>query len=124
MAWRTAKSLDVLLDEINRAAPKRSKASDGSIGDAAHATRSSDHNPWVRWLGTGIVTARDFTHDPAGGLDCNKLAAHRPIKPGHALGIGRAARTIGKMCAYHAAGWLGMQVVAHCLAIHELLSSN
>jgi hypothetical protein len=23
----------------------------------------------------GIVTARDFTHDPAGGLDCNKLAA-------------------------------------------------
>jgi hypothetical protein len=72
--WRVARSLDVLLDEINAAAPLRSKISDGSIGDAAHATRSSDHNPWVRFGGYGIVRARDFTHDPARGLDCNKLA--------------------------------------------------
>jgi hypothetical protein len=75
MSWRVARSLDVLLEEINATAPRRDKASDGSIGDAAHATRTSDHNPWVVFAGQGIVRARDFTHDPAGGLDCNDLAA-------------------------------------------------
>ncbi len=74
-SWRVARSLDVLLEEVNASAPRRSKASDGSIGDAAHATRTSDHNPWVIFAGQGIVRARDFTHDPAGGLDCNDLAA-------------------------------------------------
>jgi hypothetical protein len=74
MSWRVARSLDVLLDEINAAAPLRSKISDGSIGDAAHATRDSDHNPWVTFGGQGIVRARDFTHDLGGGLDCNELA--------------------------------------------------
>jgi hypothetical protein len=74
MSWRVARSLDVLLEEINASAPLRSKVSDGSIGDAAHATRTSDHNPWVIYGGQGIVRARDFTHDPARGLDCNELA--------------------------------------------------
>ena len=74
MAWRIAKSLDVLLAQINEAAPNRSKSSDGGIGDAAHASRSSDHNPWVRdSRGIGVVTARDFTHDPADGCDCQAL---------------------------------------------------
>src|SRR5690606_29393833 len=68
--WRTARSLDVLLDEINAHAPKRSKVSDGSIGDTAHSARTSDHNPNA----AGVARARDFTHDPAGGLDCNDLA--------------------------------------------------
>lgn len=74
MSWRVARSLDVLLNELNAAAPRRNKASDGSIGDAAHATRTSDHNPWVVYGGQGIVRARDFTHDPANGLDCQELA--------------------------------------------------
>lgn len=74
VSWRVARSLEVLLGEINAAAPNRSKVSDGSIGDAAHASRESDHNPWVIYGGQGIVRARDFTHDPAGGLDCNYLA--------------------------------------------------
>lgn len=72
--WRVARSLDVLLAELDNAAPLRSRVSDGSIGDAAHASRVSDHNPWVTLDGVGIVRARDFTHDPAGGLDCNQLA--------------------------------------------------
>jgi hypothetical protein len=72
MVWRVATSLNVLLEQLNAIAPHRSKESDGSIGDAAHATRDSDHNPWY---GPGIVTARDFTNDPAGGLDCHWLAA-------------------------------------------------
>lgn len=76
MAWRVAYALNDLLAEINRAAPSRSKVSDGSIGDAAHASRSSDHNPWVQRGGQGIVRARDFTHDPAGGMDAGVLA-HR-----------------------------------------------
>lgn len=68
MGWRVAASLDQLLAEINASAPNRSKASDGSIGDEAHWAQgsSSDHNPWCcGW----VVTARDFTHDPAGGFD-------------------------------------------------------
>lgn len=73
-SWRVAKSLDVLLQEVNASAPNRSKISDGSIGDAAHASRTSDHNPWLIFGGQGIVRARDFTHDPDGGLDCNDLA--------------------------------------------------
>lgn len=71
MAWRVARCLDQLLAQLNQLAPNRDKSSDGSIGDAAHASRDSDHNPWY---GPGIVTARDFTHDPADGLDCQWLA--------------------------------------------------
>lgn len=73
MAWRVAKSLDKLLAQIDNMAPKRSKVSDGAIGDAAHATRDSDHNPWVKDGATGVVTARDFTHDPSNGADMNKV---------------------------------------------------
>lgn len=69
--WRVARALDTLLSQLNASAPGRNKASDGSIGDTSHQNRSSDHNPWY---GPGIVTARDFTHDPAGGLDCQWLA--------------------------------------------------
>lgn len=75
MSYREARSLSTLLAEINAAAPRRSKISDGWIGDAAHASRTSDHNPWIKVGGLGVVRARDFTHDPAGGLDCNRLAA-------------------------------------------------
>lgn len=69
--WRVARSLDQLLAQLNALAPGRSKASDGSIGDPAHSSRESDHNPDA----AGIVRARDFTHDPAGGLNCHWLAA-------------------------------------------------
>lgn len=64
--WRVANSLNVLLNQLNTLAPGRNKASDGSIGDPAHSSRVSDHNP----DSLGIVRARDFTHDPA------KLSGH------------------------------------------------
>lgn len=71
--WRVAKSLDKLLMQINARWPTRRKSSDGSIGDANHASRSSDHNPWVD---DGVVTARDFTHDPDHGFDSYVFAEH------------------------------------------------
>lgn len=74
MAWRVAKSLEKLRTQINQASPNRSKSSDGTIGDAAHASRSSDHNPWVTDGGVGVVTAMDITHDPAHGVDAGKIA--------------------------------------------------
>lgn len=72
--WRLAESLDQLRDEVNAQFPSRSRISDGTIGDAAHASRSSDHNPWVSdGKGYGVVTAIDLTDDPDSGFDANKL---------------------------------------------------
>jgi endonuclease G len=73
-AWRVAKALLALRRQVDARAPRRNKASDGAIGDAIHATRNSDHNPWVRDGGMGVVTAIDITHDPAGGCDGSDLA--------------------------------------------------
>lgn len=72
--WRVAKSLLKLREQANKAWPNRATASDGTIGDAAHATRDSDHNPWVRDGPMGVVTALDITHDPGDGADMNRLA--------------------------------------------------
>lgn len=70
MAWRLAKSLVQLRSEFDAAFPGRSKRSDGTIGDAAHRSRASRHNP-NRY---GVVTALDITHDPASGCDVHRLA--------------------------------------------------
>jgi hypothetical protein len=70
MAWRLARSLGALRSEVDAFAPKRSKASDGTLGDPAHADRDSRHNP-NRY---GVVTALDLTHDPAGGCDIHAIA--------------------------------------------------
>jgi hypothetical protein len=74
MAWRLAKSLGALRTQVNKQWPKRSKVSDGTIGDSAHASRNSDHNPWVKDGKTGVVTGMDITHDPKSGCDAGKLA--------------------------------------------------
>lgn len=76
MSWRVAKAIEQLFKELNAACPGRSKASDGTIGDAAHAARTSDHNPWVQYQGMGIVTAGDFTLDLAHGADMPKLVRY------------------------------------------------
>lgn len=70
MTWRMAKALETLLAQINALSPSRDKSSDGGIGNAEHSARTSDHNP----DDDGVVKARDFTHDPAHGIDSEQLA--------------------------------------------------
>jgi hypothetical protein len=72
--WRLAKSLERLRSQVNDAWPDRAKTSDGTVGDAAHSSRSSDHNPWVKDGSMGVVTALDITHDPINGPDAGELA--------------------------------------------------
>jgi hypothetical protein len=72
MGWRIAESLLKLRAQVNEKYPNRSKASDGAIGDAAHASGYSDHNP----NRNGVVCAIDITHDPANGFDAHALAEH------------------------------------------------
>lgn len=72
MSWRLANSLVTLRDQVNTSYPNRSKASDGTIGDAAHASGLSDHNP----NRNGVVCALDLTDDPANGFNAHALAEH------------------------------------------------
>jgi hypothetical protein len=58
-----------MFNEANRLAPHRRRWSDGSIGDTAHASRASFHNP-----SGGYVDALDLTHDPARGWDAHARA--------------------------------------------------
>lgn len=73
------KSLDVLLGQLNAHAPGRDKSSDGSIGDAAHQSRPSKHNPEDTEDSSdgndpdSQVDARDFTHDPDSGADMHQM---------------------------------------------------
>lgn len=64
------------LAQANALWPDRNRASDGLIGDAAHRSRRSWHNP-SRPDGTpdpdGMVYAFDLTHDPAHGCDAHIL---------------------------------------------------
>lgn len=77
MAWSLAPCLVTLRNQVNAVAPNRSKKSDGTIGDAAHAKTASDHNPNTQ----GIVCALDLTHDPAGGFDADKFAEAQRKNP-------------------------------------------
>lgn len=54
--WQLAPSLISLETEADRIAPRRSRVSDGSIGDPNHSNRISDHNP-----SGGFVHAIDIT---------------------------------------------------------------
>lgn len=67
--WRLAPALIAMEAEADRIAPRRRRTSDGSIGDQAHASRKSDHNP-----SGGFVHALDLSHDPAGGFDAHARA--------------------------------------------------
>lgn len=80
MGWpndpRPAKSLVTLRNQINTLSPNRDKSSDGMLASEAHtqANPTSDHEPRIGDGGIGVVTAVDITHDPAHGIDSEKLA--------------------------------------------------
>jgi hypothetical protein len=61
--WHLAPSLIALEAEVDKRWPKRSRVSDGSIGDQAHAARSSEHNPDrdADGMPNGAVSAIDIT---------------------------------------------------------------
>ena len=61
-SWHLAPSLAQLRREINARWPGRDKSTDGTIGDAAHSSRVSDHNPNAR----RSVNAIDIDED---GID-------------------------------------------------------
>ena len=90
MTWRNADSIVTLRDEIDEAAPGRNKASDGMIGDAAHASRDSDHNPWLN----DTVRAIDVTHDPARGVDADVIAREVAAMLGKHPALGSGAYVI------------------------------
>lgn len=71
MSWRLANSLIQLRKQVNEAFPERDKSSDGSIGDTAHSSRASDHNPNAN----GVVTAIDVDRDFNDGHDGRELVS-------------------------------------------------
>lgn len=77
MTWRLAKSLETLREQVNEAHPNRSKASDGTLGDSAHAGTASDHNPNA----ARVVCALDLTHDPANGFDAEHFVQTQRRNP-------------------------------------------
>jgi V8-like Glu-specific endopeptidase len=74
LPWRVARALKTLRDEVNTRWSTRNKGSDGTIGDAAHATRDSDHNPWIVDGAESVVSAMDITHDTASGCTGDAIA--------------------------------------------------
>ena len=68
--WRLALGLEKLRSQVNARWSNRSKESDGSIGNAEHSARESDHNPDT----DGVVKAIDITHDPLHGFDSYAFA--------------------------------------------------
>lgn len=73
MAWKLAPALEALFSDVNDVWPNRSKASDGTIGDQAHAARKSEHNPNRDPdddVPDGYVTAADITK---AGVDMPRL---------------------------------------------------
>ena len=106
--WRVAQSLETLRFQLNAMAPGRSKASDGGIGDTDHQNRNSDHNPWVLDGSRGVVTARDFTHDPAGGCDCEHPRREDSRRPGFARQVHHLEQADRQLAAQGRTAGLGV----------------
>jgi hypothetical protein len=65
MSWKLSRAAVQLREQIDDNYPERSRKSDGTIGDARHSTRKSDHNPDAN----GWVRAIDITADLGVSID-------------------------------------------------------
>lgn len=70
--WKLAPCLVALFAEADDRKPSRSHAADGSIGNAEHAARTSDHNPDDGWVTAGDVDDDNDSTD----LGVDLLRAH------------------------------------------------
>ena len=91
-----------LRNQVNKRWPKRDKRSDGWIGDKAHVSRQSDHNPDSR----GLVHALDIDAD----LD--------PKDPG------AAQRLANQIVAYAASGIPGANRVKYVVFNNAVASGS
>ena len=91
-----------LRNQINKRWPKRDKRSDGWIGDKAHVSRQSDHNPDSR----GLVHALDIDKD----LD--------PKDPG------AAQRLANQIVAYAASGIPGANRIKYVVFNDQIASGT
>lgn len=94
MSYSIAPAATAALRQASALWPKRSRAGDGLIGDAAHRSRRSWHNPSDRHgnpTPNGVVLAFDLTHDPANGCD-----AHALVRAAVARGDRRVSEAISR----------------------------
>lgn len=63
MSWWLSEAGQRLRKQVDAKYPKRDKRSDGSIGDASHQARKSDHNPDRTSRPAGVVRAIDIDAD-------------------------------------------------------------
>lgn len=70
--WRLAPCLVDLFEEADERDPNRDTSSDGSIGNAEHSARESDHNPDDGWVCAADIDDDDDQKSP--GVDL--LRAH------------------------------------------------
>lgn len=77
MSYSLAPSLAAFRAEVNARWPQRDKASDGWIGDQAHQSRVSDHNPGARDLVHAFDTDEDLDGNRGdNGRDAWVIAEH------------------------------------------------
>ena len=74
-AWKPVAGVTTLRAQVDKRWPNRDKRSDGIVGDADHASRTSDHNP----DGRGYVHALDLDEDLRGSKNDNIWLADQLI---------------------------------------------
>lgn len=122
-----APSLVAFRSEVNARWPNRDKSSDGWIGDTAHATRPSDHNPGARDLVHAFDLDEDLNGDQSdAGPELQWLVNHlvkvRDPRVSYLIYEGRMWRSYSKpgIPAWTPAPYTGINAHRHHLHISIL----